>query len=272
MFTFSIGQSSTVEPLNLEPYRFDWERPIRARDTDVYIVVKMSAEKSPNLFFTSNFIKYSPITNVYPEGEYNWLTTELITWKTFDGVTSRGILYKPENFDSHKKYPLLVFYYERLSDNLHKFNYPGLSTGSLNIPYYVSHGYLVFIPDIYYKVGWPGRSAYNCVVSGVQYLAKRSYVDVKRMGLQGHSFGGFETNYIITHSNLFAAAMSASGMTDFVSAYGSIMGDGSSRQRQYELYRDRIGATLWERPDLYIENSPVFRANKVTTPLLMMTN
>jgi dipeptidyl aminopeptidase/acylaminoacyl peptidase len=106
----------------------------------------------------------------------------------------------------------------------------------------------------------------------VKYLAKRSYVDAKRMGLQGHGFGGFETNYIITHSNLFAAAMSASGVTDFVSAYGSIIGDGSSRQRQYELYRDRIGASLWERPDLYIENSPVFWADRVTTPLLMMTN
>ena len=121
-------------------------------------------------------------------------------------------------------------------------------------------------------MGYPGKSALNAIVSAVESLATEPWVDRRHIGLQGHSFGGFEVNYIITHTDIFAAAMSSSGMTDFISAYGSVIGDGSSRQRQYELYRDRIGATLWERPDLYIENSPVLMANNVTTPLLMMAN
>jgi dipeptidyl aminopeptidase/acylaminoacyl peptidase len=98
------------------------------------------------------------------------------------------------------------------------------------------------------------------------------FVNERKMGLQGHSFGGFEVNYIISHTGLFAAAMSSSGMTDFISCYGSIIGDGSSRQRQYELYRDRIGATLWDNPALYLKNSPVLNADKISTPLLMMAN
>ncbi|GGB24038.1 hypothetical protein GCM10011511_54930 [Puia dinghuensis] len=232
----------------------------------------MTAEQSMNLFLTTDFSHYTRISNIFPERNFNWLTTELVTWKTFDGTIDQGILYKPENFDPHKKYPMLIHYYERKSDNLHNFIRPEPSNSELNIPFFVSHGYLVFTPDIHYKVGRPGKSAYNAIVSGALYLASRSYVDDKKMGLQGFSFGGFETNYVITHSHLFAAAMSVSGMSDFISAYGSIIYDGTSRQRQYELYRDRMGTTPWQRPDLYIENSPVLRADKVTTPLLMMAN
>ena len=257
---------------NLEPVAIEWGYLVKARDTALYLANRMTAECSPNVYITQDFRIYSPVSDVHPERGYNWMTSELISWKSFDGAVTQGILYKPEDFDGKKKYPLLVYYYEQLSNDLYNFHEPKPSDGQLNIAMYVSNGYLVFTPDIHYKIGWPGRSAYNAVVSGVEYLSGRKYIDTRRMGLQGHSFGGYETNYIITHSHLFAAAMSASGMTDFVSAYGSLMGDGTSRQRQYELYRDRIGATLWERPDLYIENSPVFRTDKVTTPLLMMTN
>ena len=261
-----------IRTYNLQPYRFDVFDLTKARDSNVYFVSRMTAEESPNIYITQDFRVYKAMTDIHPEKSYKWMKTELITWKTFDGIIDQGILYKPEDFDARKKYPLVVYYYEQLSDVLHNFIAPGPSQGRLNIPMYVSHGYIVFVPDIHYKVGWPGRSAYDAVVSGVNYLARRGYIDVRRIGLQGHSFGGFETNYIIAHSHLFAAAMSASGMTDFVSAYGSIVGDGTSRQRQYELYRDRIGATLWQEPALYMENSPILRADKITTPLLMMAN
>jgi dienelactone hydrolase len=268
----SIDSLKYIKGFKLLPCYFDNIIPRRARDTNVNFVVRMTAEEAPNIYLTCDFTTYKPVTDLNPEKRYNWMRAELVTWRTFDGTLSQGVLYKPENLDLNKKYPLLVYIYERLSDNLYKFLQPGLSNGRLNIPFYVSNGYLVFIPDIHYKIGWPGKSAYNSVVSGVNFLSRRKYVDARRIGLQGHSFGGFETNYIITHSHLFAAAMSSSGMADFVSAYGSIIGNGTSRQRQYELYRDRIGATLWQRPTLYMENSPVLRADKVTTPLLMMAN
>lgn len=257
--------------LNFQSFSFA-DVPQKARDTDLYIVSRMTAEEQPNLFFSTDLKTFRRITSVRPESGYNWMTNELVTWRTLDGSIDLGILYKPEDFDENKKYPLIFYYYERCSDGLYSFQKPEASGAVLNIPFFVSHGYLVFTPDIHYQVGWPGKSAYNDIVSGARFLAKRKYVDVKRIGLEGASFGGFETNYVITHSHLFAAATSASGMSDFISAYGSIIGDGSCRQSQYELYRDRIGATLWERPDLYIENSPIFRADKVTTPLLLMAN
>jgi dienelactone hydrolase len=245
---------------------------MKARDTSLYIVMQMAAEQSPNLFSTSDLKHFKRLSEVFPEREYNWLTSELVTWKTPDGNNDQGILYKPEDFNPRKKYPMLIYYYERFSDKLHDFIKPELSYGTVNIPFFVSHGYLVFVPDIHYKVGWTGKCAYDAIVSGAQYLSKRSYVDITRMGLQGMSFGGFETNYVVTRTHLFAAAMSSSGFSDFISCYGSIIGGGASRQATFELARERIGATLWQRPDLYIENSPVLLADKVSTPLLMMTN
>lgn len=242
----------------------------KAANSEAYILQRMNADESPNYFYTKDFIKIIPLSDIYPERKYNWLTTELITWKTTDGGWSQGILYKPENFDRKKKYPIIFYYYERLSDRLHVYIGPEASKGTLNIPWYVSNGYLVFSPDIHYKIGETGKSALGAIVSAANYLSQMSFVDSKHMGIQGHSFGGFETDYIVTHTHLFAAACSTSGISDFVSGYGSIGGSGGSLQDMYELTQNRIGATLWERPDLYIRNSPIFRADQVTTPFLMM--
>jgi dipeptidyl aminopeptidase/acylaminoacyl peptidase len=260
---------SNMRMMDFRPYRFNETVPVKARDKDAYIVERMSAQEAPNLFLTTDFKKYNAITDIHPESSYNWMETELITWKAFNGGVTQGILFKPQDFDPRKKYPLLIYYYERLSDDLHNFMYPQLSDGTLNIPYYVSHGYLVFEPDIHFTLGRPGQSVYDCVVSGVQVLAKRSYVNTRRMGLQGHSFGGYETNYLVTHSTLFAAAMSASGVSDFVSGYSGSMG---SRQFLYERGQNRMGGSLWEKPQAYIANSPIFLANRVSTPLLINAN
>ena len=270
---YSVLKGEYRDPQLLSMYAAKFDYFIeKAKDADIFVLKRMTASNFPNLFFTTDFRKFVPLTNVHPEKKYNWMTSELLTWKELDGRITQGVLYKPENFNPRIKYPIIFYYYERLSDDLHDFKVPAPSRGTLDIPLYVSNGYLVLTPDIHYTIGYPGRSAYNAVVSAADYVSKLPFVDAKRMGLQGHSFGGFETNYIITHTDLFAAAVSASGMSDFVSIYGSIIGDGTSRQRQYELYRDRIGATLWDRPDLYIENSPVLRADKIRTPLLMMAD
>jgi hypothetical protein len=245
---------------------------LKAGDKNMYLVRRMSALESPNYFCTSDFKKFMRLSDNHPELDYNWVTTELIDFKTLEGGVSQGILYKPENFNPNHKYPIIFYYYEKLSETLNEFIEPGPSIGPINIPFFVSNGYLVFIPDIHYNIGYPGKSAYNTIVSAARYFSKCSWVNKDKMGIQGHSFGGFETNYIITHTDIFAAAMSASGMSDFISCYGSIIGDGTSRQRQYELYRDRMGGSIWQKRGLYIDNSPVFRANKVTTPVLLMNN
>ncbi|MDA3867716.1 MAG: prolyl oligopeptidase family serine peptidase, partial [Salinivirgaceae bacterium] len=144
----------------------------------------------------------------------------------------------------------------------------------INFSYYVSNEYLLFIPNIRYKSGYPGESAVNYVVSGpTTLLNKYDYIDKDRIGLQGQSWGGYQVAYIITETNLFAAASAGAPVTNMTSAYGGIRWkSGMSRMFQYEETQSRIGGTLWEKPLQYIENSPVFFAPKVNTPLLMRHN
>ena len=193
-------------------------------------------------------------------------------WKLPNGNPNQGILYKPENFDPSKKYPVIFQIYEEKSNGLHAYVLPGALDGScnINIASYVSHGYVVFSPDIFPRVGHPGQSALDSVESAVKYLSKKPWIDSKRMGIEGCSYGGFETNFVVTHSKAFAAAVAASGGTDFISYYGGLGGGGGSEQGKFEVGQYRILASLWERPELYFENSPVLRANRVVTPLLIM--
>jgi dipeptidyl aminopeptidase/acylaminoacyl peptidase len=188
---------------------------------------------------------------------------------------SQGILYRPENFDSTKKYPLIFDYYERRSDELHEFLLPDFCTARIDIPYFVSNGYLVFVPDIYYRQGHNGEGACNAVLSAARYLSQFPWVDSTRIGLQGHSFGGWETSYLITHATLFRAACEVAGVSDQVSGYDELQGNrGTSRQDLYEGNSQGAsygyGVTPWTAPSLYMGNSPVFFADRVTTPLLIM--
>jgi len=244
--------------------------PIKAKNAVDFIVRRMSAKESPNYFSTKDFKTFIKLSELSPEKKYNWFSTELHSWKSLDGRYLKGILYKPENFDLNKKYPVIFYYYERLTDGLNAYLKPDFSHGTLDIPSYVSQGYLVFVPDIFYKVGNPMQGTYDALVSAAQYLAELPFVDAKKMGIQGHSFGGVQTNYLVTHTNLFAAAVSASGLADLVSGYGGLIGDMRSLQDINENGQNRMGGSLWEIPEAYINNSSIFSVDKVTTPLLIM--
>lgn len=279
---YSTSPSVGADPklLTKGPFVYgDWDGdrggstlPIKAKEAGVYLIRRQSAFEAPNYFVTIDFIHFSPLSDIQPQQGFNWLTTEAIHWKTFDGRISSGILYKPENFDASRKYPILFDYYERRSDELNLYIEPALAQGRINIPCFVSNGYLVCVPDIRYTIGSPMKSAYNSVVSAALYLSKKPWVDKAHMGLQGHSFGGYETNYIVTHSKLFAAACSASGISDLISMYGSVLAPWFSHEFWTEDSQGRMGGTLWQRPGDYIEASPIFRADSVVTPLLMMNN
>jgi len=245
-------------------YPLDQYKPLKAKDTTVYLLQRMQATASPNLLLTDDFIHFTPVTNIRPEADYNWLTVEL---------TKEGLLYKPANFDPQQKYPVIFHYYERSKDYLHRYLPPALSEGPLNIAAYVSNGYIVFVPDIRTKRGHPGKSAAKAVLRAAKYLSTFPWVDQQKMGLQGHSFGGYITNYIITHSNLFAAAQASAGPVNFFSGYGAIRKiTGTAMQQLYEQGQNNMGVPPWNRPGLYIKNSPVISANRVHTPLLLMHN
>lgn len=204
---------------------------------------------------------------------YNWMTAELIEWKAYNGKMTQGILYKPENFDPTKKYPLISYFYETVSDGLYRYQAPAPTPSRLNIPFFVSRGFLVLAPDIYYKTGQPAQDAFDHIVSGVRHVVKMGIADSTRLGIQGQSWGGIQVAQLITMTPLFKAAWAGAPVANMTSAYGGIRWEsGLNRQFQYEKTQSRIGATLWERPDLYIKNSPLFHLPKVKTPLVIMHN
>jgi fermentation-respiration switch protein FrsA (DUF1100 family) len=275
-------------PYNMDPYCYYIARTgaigniayahgnvfLKAKHAASYLVQKMDASEYPNIYFTENFRTYRPLSDLHPERAYNWLRASLITWTMTDGRTSQGILYLPANFDSTKKYPLIMNYYEKNSDELHQYKVPNFTGDLINVPYYVSNGYIMFMPDIYYKPGHNGEGVLNAVLSAAHYLASFPWIDSTKIGIQGHSFAGWETNYLITHSHIFAAAGEGAGVSDLISSYDELSVLGFSRQSFYETGSQGspygIGVTPWTRPDIYINTSPIFSVGKVTTPLLMM--
>lgn len=248
----------------------------RSKNKEQYLFRKMTFEEYPEVFVPrGSWQEAKAISNTNPQqAAYNWGTVELISWKTYKGKAIEGLLYKPEDFDPGKSYPLLVYYYELYTDRMHQY-YTPKPTASIIFPSeYASAGYVVFIPDIRYETGKPAASAYDCIMSGTDaVLNKYPNIDSTRMGLQGQSWGGYQTAQLITMTTRYRAAMAGAPVSNMFSAYGGIRwGSGLNRQFQYEKSQSRIGATIWERPDLYTENSPLFHLPKVTTPLLIMHN
>ena len=247
--------------------------PQKARSAETYMLTKSTFIDFPNLYVGPSLTSLTKITDANPwQKEYNWGTAELVTWTSTDGIPLQGILYKPENFDPSKKYPMVSYFYEDLSDGLHNY-VPPTGRNVINPTHYVSNGYLVFEPDIHYEVGYPGPSAMKSIVPGVQKLVDRGYVDPKGLGLQGQSWGGYQTAYMITQTTMFNAAMAGAPVANMTSAYGGIRwGSGLARAFQYEKGQSRIGKSIWDAPNLYVENSPLFWLPRVTTPLFIMSN
>jgi dipeptidyl aminopeptidase/acylaminoacyl peptidase len=253
---------------------FKYSDLTKAKDVERFVYDKANYTNSPNVYTSSDLKAEVKLSETNPQQKnYNWGTAELVKWTTPKGFKSEGILYKPENFDPNKKYPMIVYFYEKLSDGLYTYQAPAPTPSRLNISFFVSNGYLVFAPDISYEVGYPGKSAMEFVNSGVESLKKNSWVDGSKIGLQGQSWGGYQVAYLITQTNMYAAAWAGAPVVNMTSAYGGVRWEsGMSRQFQYEKTQSRIGATLWEKPELYIENSPLFFLPKVSTPVVIMSN
>lgn len=244
----------------------------KAKDKNIFIFTRTNATHSLNYFVTTDFKKVRPISNVRPELNYNWLTVELVEFKNLEGKTRQGLLYKPENFDKNKKYPIIFNYYQYSSEDLNSFSIPYVTySGKTNLPFYVSNGYLVFIPDIPIVEGTGYTEAFNSVMGAANYFAAKNYIDPGKMAVMGHSHGGGETNFIVTHSNIFAAAVATAGPTDPIGKYGLPV---QGRQYPYffENVQENIKGSLYSNLKDYIKYSSKLAADKVTTPLLLMYN
>jgi dipeptidyl aminopeptidase/acylaminoacyl peptidase len=246
----------------------------KAKNADTVVFTLSRFEEFPDLWTSDTTFKdMKKVSNVGAQvSQFNWGKSELIEYINADGKTLRAILTKPENFDPKKKYPLMVYIYEELSQGLHSFSSPNVST-SINIPRYVSNGYVLLRPDIVYTTGYPGEAAEKCVIPAVNTVVEMGFIDPKRIGIQGHSWGGYQITHLITRTNLFAAVEAGASVSNMISAYGGIRwGTGMSRAFQYEKTQSRIGAPPWDAPLQFIENSPIFWVEKVQTPYLTIHN
>lgn len=254
---------------------YKYSKPIKAKTSDMVIYTRESFKEFPDVLFSNlSFKKSRKISNANPQqNNFNWGTIELYKWTSLDGTELSGLLIKPEDFDPAKKYPMIVNFYERNSDRLHTHRRPANGRSSINYSFYASRGYVIFNPDIFYRIGYPGESAYNCVIPGVTSLIEKGFIDKNNIGVQGHSWGGYQIAYLVTKTSIFKAAEAGAPVPNMISAYGGIRwATGLSRQFQYEHTQSRIGGTPWEFPQRYIENSPIFNIDKINTPLLIMAN
>ncbi|MDI9356133.1 MAG: prolyl oligopeptidase family serine peptidase [Chitinophagaceae bacterium] len=247
----------------------------KSLSADKWIYTKENFQEYPDLLITDNsFSKSEKITEINPQKkDFFWGTEEIVSWTSLDGIQLQGLLYKPENFDVKKKYPIIVYFYERESDKFHTHYTPTFGRSSINVTFYTSRGYIVFIPDISYKIGYPGESAYNAILPGIMALLEKGFVDKENIGVQGHSWGGYQVAYLVTRTNIFKAAEAGAPVVNMFSAYGGIRWEtGLNRAFQYEHTQSRIGGSVWQFPLRFLENSPLFWLEKIQTPLLILHN
>jgi len=250
-----------------------WRLLGKARRSDELLLTRSTYREFPDLRVGTTVSQTTRISDVNPQQkDVTWGSNELVTWRAMDGQMLQGILFKPDGFDPTKQYPMVTYFYESLSDGLHSYVAPG-GRNTINPTMYTSLGYLVFFPDIAYQEGYPGQSALKSIVPGIQSLIARGYVDPKRIGSAGQSWGGYQTAYMITQTNIFAAAFAGAPVANMTSAYGGIRWEsGLARAFQYEKSQSRIGGSMWQYPLRFIENSPLFFTDRIQTPVLIMSN
>lgn len=269
-YTARIGREG-VERVLEEEKRFNIVE--HAENDDAILYTRESFTEYPNLWVASDMRFRNPVqvSNLHEDltEKYAWGHAELVDWINLDGKKVQGVLYYPGNYDPEKRYPVFIYYYERFSQRLHEFNAP-YTNHRPNIAQYTSDGYAFFLPDVWFDVPLPGCSAAKNIVPGVQKLVEMGVADPDAIGLHGHSWSGYMTAHVVTQTDIFAAAVAGAPVANMTSAYGGIRwGSGLARQFQYEQAQSRLGVSLWEDRSPYIENSPLFFADRINTPLLI---
>ena len=247
----------------------------KARDADVYLYSRQTALDFPNYYVANADLRGGrQITDANPQQkEFAWSSgAKLIKYVSDKGDTLQGALYLPANYEPGKKYPLLVTIYEKRSQLLNTYVTPS-ETSTPNRSIYTSRGYAVLDPDIVYRVNDPGMSAVWCVLPAVRAAIATGMIDSSHVGLWGHSWGGYQTAFLVTQTNMFHAAVAGAPLTDMVSMYSSIYWNtGGTNQGIFESSQGRFKGNFIQNYDAYIRNSPAFHADKVTTPLVILHN
>jgi dipeptidyl aminopeptidase/acylaminoacyl peptidase len=267
---------SLKDPGRPELKRLIWEdkridRLAKAKDADVYGYVMQTFEESPNIFVGGPALtgaKRVTATNAF-QSNYAWSRSELLEYKSPKGQRLQGALYYPAGYEPGRKYPMIVYLYEKLSDGLHRY-IPLSERSYYNASAITGHGYFLLMPDIIFRPREPGLSVAECVTAAVKELLARGQVDEKKIGVAGHSWGGFDAAFLATHTDLFAAAVAGAPITDLISNYGNHhWSSGIAETDHIETGQQRMAVPLYEDLQAYIRNSAIFNVQNMKTPLLI---
>jgi dipeptidyl aminopeptidase/acylaminoacyl peptidase len=246
----------------------------KARGADVFAYTRETYKDCPEYYATdASFKDEHRLTKTNPQqDQFFWSSgTMLLDYSSAKGDKLQAALFLPANYEKGKSYPTIVYIYEKLSNGLHRYLQP--TAGGFNPATYTSNGYAVLMPDIKYRVNDPGLSAVWCVLPALEAAIGTGVVDRQRVGLHGHSWGGYQTAFLITQTDAFKAAAAGAPLTNMVSMYSSIYWNtGSANQPIFESSQGRFTGGYWEEPEAYLRNSPVFHAKNVKTPLLLLHN
>jgi dipeptidyl aminopeptidase/acylaminoacyl peptidase len=243
----------------------------KAEKSDFFLYTTGTYSISPNVFRTTGtFAEAIKVSDTNPQQtKFAWGKSQLINYKNRDGKALQGSLFFPADYEPGKKYPMIVYIYELLSGDVNRYVTPS-PRSSYNTTNYTSQGYFIFHPDIVYKTNHPGESAVACVVPAVEEVIKTGMIDEKRIGIMGHSWGAYQTSYIITQTNLFSAAVAGAPLIDMISMYNEIYwNSGGGNQNIFETSQGRLREPWWVIMQDYITNSPMYQAQNIKTPLLV---
>jgi len=251
-------------------------RLAKAEKADVWIYTRETVMDPPEIYITNAKLENGrKVTNMHTEVEpFLWCNgSMLIEYKNAKGERLQGSLFLPANYEKGKQYPMIVYIYERLTQEHNNFNRPAVPGTGFNRAMYTSNGYAVLQPDIKYYLNDPGMSAVWAIVPAVKAAIATGVVDPKHVGLHGHSWGGYQTAFTVTQTDIFAAAAAGAPLTDMISMYSLIYKNtGGTNGAIFESSQGRFTSGPWDNWEAYTRNSPVAGAKNVKTPLMMLSN
>jgi hypothetical protein len=266
----------SIEFINDPNLSNDGMAPVKAANSGAWIVQRQSDTDAPNYYSTTDFKNFKRLTNYQPQVQYKWMTQELVSFKHLDGTEGQGILYKPEDFDASKKYPVIIVFYGGFSNNMYQYRIPNYMDGAIAIgespAWFVSNGYLVFTPDIAVAPLRYGPKAYSCIEGAAQYLKNLPYVDGNKLGTTSHSWSAKLGAYIFTHSNSISATSISEGHS-----YANVVNMALTSKEEGKSELDGVEngfqfGNLWENKDRWLDQTTVLNVDKAVSPLLLFCN
>ena len=247
---------------------------VKAKNADTYLYTRENTQEYPNYYVANAQLENGQkVSDANPQQkDFLWPSgVRIVDYTSTRGEKLQAALYLPANYDPSKKYPMVVEIYEKESQGANNYPFPGYN--GFSVAYYTSNGYAALEPDIVYKVNDPGMSAVACVVPAVKAAVATGVVDAARVGLHGHSWGGYQTAFLVTQTDVFHASVAGAPLTDMISMYSLIYwNSGGTNQAIFESSQGRFSGGYWDNLEAYQRNSPVYYARNVHTPLMILHN